>query len=84
MSKKISRAKGRISDLRNMRRMQRLALIKERYRSLILEPRRRLEMELDGGQPVEEHDDYVDSYEDQGLDVVEAIRGYYGEDADAY
>jgi hypothetical protein len=36
-----------MSSLRMKRKMERLALIRERYRSLILEPRRRIEMELD-------------------------------------
>jgi hypothetical protein len=52
---------GRISDLRKMRKLERLALIKERYRELILEPRRRLEMELDTG--------YYDSEDDVDKDV---------------
>lgn len=84
MSKKTGNRKGRISDLRNMRRMQRLALIKERYRSLILEPRRRLEMALDGGEePTEEHEDFTESYDDS-VDMNDVIREYCVEEVDAF
>ena len=56
MSEKARAQKGPVSSLRRMRKMERLALIKERYRRLILEPRQRIEMELD--QDVA--DDYLD------------------------
>ena len=85
MSKRTGRMQGRISDLRMKRKMERLALIKERYRRLIIEPRQRLEMELDRGDgavvAVEEEHEYDRDHE---MAMEDVIREYYGEDADGF
>lgn len=47
MNGKAGPMSGPMSSLRMKRKMERLALIKERYRQLIIEPRRQIEMELD-------------------------------------
>jgi len=49
MSEEAKLLQGRIAPLRKMRKIERLALIKERYRALIVDPRRQLESELDRG-----------------------------------
>lgn len=49
MSEDAKMMLGRIAPLRKMRKIERLALIKERYRALIVDPRRQLESELDRG-----------------------------------
>lgn len=68
--------KGHISDLRKMRKLERLSLIKERYRKLILEPRRQLEMQLDS-------DDYAEDdleVEREYSEVEEVLVDYYTAD----
>jgi len=48
---------AKLDTLRRKRRLERLALIKERHRKLIIEPRRQIELEL------------AEIEEDQGFDI---------------
>lgn len=77
MPRKTRRAAGPVSSLRMKRNMERLSLIKERYRELILEPRRRIEMALDNGFA----DDYVED-DVETRDVEEEV--YAVEDEDEF
>ena len=72
MEKKARAAAGPVSSLRMKRKMERLSLIKERYRELILEPRRRIEMELDRGFD-EEYLEEVESHEAEPEEVFADI-----------
>ena len=64
---------GHISDLRKMRKLERLSLIKERYRTLILEPRRKLEMQLDSDDFAEDDLEVEREYNE----VEEVFVDYY-------
>lgn len=76
MPGKTQALRGHISDLRKMRKLERLSLIKERYRKLILEPRRNLEMQLD-------NDDYEDDAEQHDYDAdLDSLFAYYGGEDD--
>jgi hypothetical protein len=46
----------KVGELLNKRKLERLALIKERYRKLVLEPRKEIEFELD--KDLEEEEDF--------------------------
>lgn len=65
--------KGHISDLRKMRKLERLSLIKERYRALVLEPRRKLEMQLDSDDFAEDDLEVEREY----TEVEEVLVDYY-------
>jgi len=78
MAKKVRRAAGPVSSLRMKRKMERLSLIKDRYRELILEPRRRIEMQLDHGFA----DDYDEDIEMR--DVEQEVYADVVEDEDDF
>jgi len=63
-------------SLRNKRNMERLALIKERYRTLILEPRQKIEMELD--------ENYVEDYSEEVHAEEEGVLVEMTEDEDLF
>ncbi|HRU07536.1 MAG TPA: hypothetical protein P5137_17370 [Candidatus Brocadiia bacterium] len=65
MSEEAKMMMGRMAPLRKMRKIERLALIKERYRALIIDPRRQLEMELDRGY----EDDHAESEHEFDADL---------------
>jgi len=68
---------GPITSLRNKRKLERLSLIKDRYRELILEPRERIEMELD--------EDITEEYLDDELaHDAEGVFAHVHEDEDDF
>ena len=76
MPGKTQALRGHISDLRKMRKLERLSLIKERYRKLILDPRRNLEMQLDQ----DDYEDDIESPRDYEADLGDVFQAYFGGD----